>query len=468
MNPELRRNIWLEINPNRLMVTPIVLTLIGMLFYSMQYSMSYPIDWQFLFATSALVIFFVATVIWGSIQAYEGIVSEVRENTWDVQKMSSLTAWQMVIGKLLGSTIFNWYIGAFCLGIFLFLFKIKYLSVFNIFFAYPYHSDSSDLFQTWNYLRAGLLVIFIALFAQANSFLYGLLAAHTGKMTSTTRNLFMMWIFALIILRSVLMDLFHPYTDLIWWGYEWDQHNFILASLVVFTGWVWFGAYRLMSTILQIRLVPWAGLSFVIFMSIYVIGFYDFTNSAIPTLPSGVLEIILFQSIGLVWVYITAWHERRDWIMLRRFFYSWRYESWRTAWMATPNWLPVAFWVFIGNLITIPLIMLYSEINIQTNLRLVFPLIMSLLMFRDIGLLYFFSLGKQPQKAASRTILLLIMLYGILPLLFQYTYMGALFFPAAIPKQWFWLGPIIALVHVGIVFELLRNRMKNISSSISK
>ena len=45
------------------------------------------------------------------------IIGEIRERTWDGQRLSSLGAGTMMWGKLFGSTIFNWFGGAICLAV---------------------------------------------------------------------------------------------------------------------------------------------------------------------------------------------------------------------------------------------------------------------------------------------------------------------------------------------------------------
>ena len=47
------------------------------------------------------------------------MVGEIRDRTWDGQRLSSLGAGTMIWGKLFGSTIFNWFGGAICLAVIL-------------------------------------------------------------------------------------------------------------------------------------------------------------------------------------------------------------------------------------------------------------------------------------------------------------------------------------------------------------
>ena len=58
-------------------------------------------------------MFFV--VLWGTRSAALSVVGEIRERTWDSQKLSSIGPSQMVWGKLFGATFANWFGGALCL-----------------------------------------------------------------------------------------------------------------------------------------------------------------------------------------------------------------------------------------------------------------------------------------------------------------------------------------------------------------
>ena len=110
LNPEFRRNLWLELTPQRLILMPIVLGLI------------FAIGAQFdkhsdaAIALTANLVFGVLVVLWGCRRAAASVAGEVREGTWDWQRMSAITPWTMAWGKLLGSTAFVWYGGIICLA----------------------------------------------------------------------------------------------------------------------------------------------------------------------------------------------------------------------------------------------------------------------------------------------------------------------------------------------------------------
>ncbi len=105
MNPELRRNLWLELTPRRLATMAIILALI---FFAAGLSGG---D-DFRPASVAVVLYYFIVVIWGARNAALCVVGEIRERTWDLQRLSSLGAAEMTWGKLFGATAYNWYGGA--------------------------------------------------------------------------------------------------------------------------------------------------------------------------------------------------------------------------------------------------------------------------------------------------------------------------------------------------------------------
>ena len=115
MNPELRRNLWLEFSAHRLIAMPAIIVLIGMFIYAISKE-----DALKNLAIAAAVGAVVLLPLWGARLAMESVTEEARDRTWDAQRLSSIGPWQMTWGKLLGATAFVWYGGAICLLLFIF------------------------------------------------------------------------------------------------------------------------------------------------------------------------------------------------------------------------------------------------------------------------------------------------------------------------------------------------------------
>ena len=439
-NPEFRRNLWLELTPHRLVATPVILLLLLTLLVTRGED-----TWRGSVATAAAVIFTIFTILWGGRRAYEAIVDEVRERTWDTQRMSALSPWEMTCGKLLGSTLFNWYIGAYCL--------LALVVSFD---------DTARLYlHGWSALETGLLLILAALFVHGSGLLSGLTAIKSGSGFKSSRNIPVAFLGVILLLALGRTVLQQAGSTIDWYGISWDGKPFVVASLAAFTAWVCLGAHRVMSDVLAVRSMPWAALAFVIFATAYLCGFiadaawnYESRFAAIGSLVGGTA------------VYIEAWKERRDWIAVQRFLRAWREDPPLSALTATPDWLVVALFTLLVSLTTSLLPSNHPYFpglsrNVLDMLTLS-PTVLTLLMFRDIGLLYYFSLGSRPDRATSATLLYLVVLYVVLPSLLNLGGMGFLAFPAVLPVEHgsSWAGVIVAAGHVAVVLALLRRRLQ--------
>jgi len=108
MNPELQRNLWLEASPFRLVL------IAGLVLLAFAAASVAP---RGIGSTStvALALYWFFAVLWGTRSAALSVVAEIRERTWDGQKLSSIGPWEMVWGKLFGATSANWFGALLCL-----------------------------------------------------------------------------------------------------------------------------------------------------------------------------------------------------------------------------------------------------------------------------------------------------------------------------------------------------------------
>ena len=112
MNPELQRNLWLEITPHRLVLLPAVILASGALLHALDPSNT-------IVRSIALFGFIILTMVWGARQAANSVLEEARDRTWDIQRMAALSPWSMTWGKLAGATVMSWYGGLWCLLLFI-------------------------------------------------------------------------------------------------------------------------------------------------------------------------------------------------------------------------------------------------------------------------------------------------------------------------------------------------------------
>ena len=118
MNPEFRRNLWLEFSDQRLVAMPVImgaLFLLAFLFNGRELDQHTGMVASF---TYIVLIF-----LWGTRLAAESVLHEVNNRTWDLQRMSAIGAWQMAWGKLFGATAYAWYGAFICLGFYVVSFE---------------------------------------------------------------------------------------------------------------------------------------------------------------------------------------------------------------------------------------------------------------------------------------------------------------------------------------------------------
>lgn len=257
MNPEFQRNVWIELTPRRL---TLMVVLLALAFFAAALSG----DKDSGPAHAAELLYYAVVVVWGTRNAATAVVGEIRDRTWDMQLLSSITPGAMMWGKLFGSTIYNWFGGAICLAVL--------LSDAAVHKGVP--AATIDLVY---YLAVGVI-------SQAAALLASLIAAKRRQAHSRL-DIFVYQVVGLIAgavvytvwsiadpAGSILTHL--PATDFVdWWGRSFDSHGFLLVSLALFTAWTLVACYREMRIELKMRNGALVWLGFLVFIGVYVAGF---------------------------------------------------------------------------------------------------------------------------------------------------------------------------------------------------
>jgi hypothetical protein len=386
LNPEFQRQLQLEFSQARLVGVPLVLGVIFALTYIID-------DYHFALATarSAMGLFLLMASFWGARQVVDSVIDEQRSHTWDTQCLSALDPWDMMIGKLLGSTLVVWYGCAICLVVC--AISIPNVNNFGWLFSYA--------------IISGLLV-------QSVSLMLSLIALRKGQMSSNS-IIIGLAILAAITIGSLLSPLSESSQDIenlpaSWYGFNTSVQFLTLSSVFFALFWCVVGNYRLMAQELRIRALPWVWLAFTLFLIVYLGGF----------IPSGrFIEhfLLLTFIICLSLSYFAVFAEYHDAMRIKRLFTYIGAENWLRSAEELPLWC-VTFVLSI--LVAIPLS--FTNITDIKGSSLhdlhIYPLSILLLLFRDIGIFLFFNYGKNPQRAFSLTLLSLILLYGVFPAIF--------------------------------------------------
>src|SRR6185503_1882914 len=110
MNPELTRNLWIELSTRRLFL---MFGVLGLFFAAAAVGGG---DFRAPKQTGEM-LFYIIVVLWGTRKAAEAVIGEIRDRTWDNQRLSAINAWDMVWGKLFGATSYVWMGGLLCIAV---------------------------------------------------------------------------------------------------------------------------------------------------------------------------------------------------------------------------------------------------------------------------------------------------------------------------------------------------------------
>jgi hypothetical protein len=261
MNPELMRNLWLEASPRRLAIMFGVLA-----FLLAAVWVSAETDRLQAISATAELLFYALVVVWGTRNAAGTVVDEIRDRTWDLQRLSAISPWEMVWGKLLGAPSYAWAGGAACL-------------VPIAMYAAQDRGPLSAVLEIASLVSIGLIAHSAALLAS--------MVAVRRRMGQSRLNTFGFLIVGLIA-ASYSWSIWsaatpgalgvtpwggEPVSSIAWYGRDWNAPMFLLASLGLGFAWLLAGCHQFMRQELAVRMNPWVWIGFLTFIAGYFAGF---------------------------------------------------------------------------------------------------------------------------------------------------------------------------------------------------
>lgn len=389
MNPEFRRQLWLEINPARVLTLVIAL---GALFALMRV-----IDAQTGFSAAtpmaAMIAFIVLAVAWGGQRAGESLLEELRARTWDTQRLSALSPWAMTWGKWCGATSSLWLGGAGCLAVFLL--------------------TAHHLPPPMRTLLA-LQAVGGALLVQGTSLIGALaLAGHPRR----RKGLFGAKLIAVagggayawLIFRLGASD------HLRWYGHLYPALEFCTGLLWCALGWVVVGAYRMMRQELQVPGAPWAWGGFLFSLTFVATGWY--VDPGQPPIVCARLVAAVALAVCLLAAYVAAFTLHRDPLVVRRLRHYASARQWRRVAEEIPLWgVALGAALMIGALCVGLAGAGGSPAHPLENLGLS-ALVLWGFAARDLLLLLGVSCGVREERAEMTAVICYALLYWVLPAL---------------------------------------------------
>lgn len=443
-NPELAKNIWLELSPQRLVTMPAILLLFVFLIFSLNSSEDNP--WETVHFFSFYGFIFIG-ILWGMKTSSDAILDEYNDKTWDWQKMSSIGPWKLALGKLIGSTIYNWYGALICWGLFM------------------YSATYTD--QPNSELKTGFLLVTIMIGLHGLMILIALqLIRRTNASTKIKSNRIFL---TGLLFAGVLSSIFSYLTffdngsniQLTWYGLTIPTLDFLLFSSVVYTLWILAGLYRSMRTELQFTDPPSWWIFFLIFHFIFQYGFFlpigkMFDLSALST----TLTLLFVETLLLT--YLLALSENKDIVLFRKLINALKSYDFPTFYKYVPLWLITLPIAKIAGFLVLLFLLIFDENQVLktflkdydlTNKAEITGFFFAILLFvvRDLGILLLLNFSNRPQRADTSMLVYLVLIYLILPTLTSGLEISVILYPditqGIIPLIGFPMVEAIAVVY---------------------
>jgi hypothetical protein len=248
MNPEIRRHAWLDLGWHRLLIAPLVIAALAAIPLATSANPAQPLAW------GASGLFLVLTIGWGSLRALASVSDEVRDRTWDFQRMAATTAADLALGKVFGAPLYQWYAGAWCLAVFVVagtragLANVGNRALTLVAGAVLLHALAVALSAAGARLpvggRARRGTAILSLLALLQFAPFALLSGAAGDAQSFVR----------------------------WWSWRLSLDSFVAVSAVAFAFWALLAAWRTMSRELREPMRPWAWPAFAAFSALWWAG----------------------------------------------------------------------------------------------------------------------------------------------------------------------------------------------------
>lgn len=418
-SPEIQKNIWLHLSQARLVAAPVLLAIIYLSAFRFS-SLRLIIKSGDEVASKTLAGISLAILCVSAVSAvfccFKSVASEVRERTWDFQRLASVKALSMALGKIFGPAVFPLYV--FTIAFFVLL-------------------VSASFFTPLAEVVLGAVTILLTLvFALSLSTLLGLSFVIQGRISRESRSslgcllpFFVIYLGASIfqfVTGSVGLEpgLADP-QSIVWFGRSYDAVFFSRLSLFVFTFWSVVGVVRLFSSELQYSIGPGVWLLFVCFLIVYLCGFP--TGAGLSRLFEGLSQFSIAVLVAVGSAYVTVFLENKSPVLLRKFLNKLKKGNLPEIWRNTPRWL-------VSLLLAVFLVLvlgLYLFDDWGTPLRL--SSILVLMGARDIFVILGLNFSNKSQsKKDLAALLFLASLYVLLPVFlggYGRSGLGSFFFP---------------------------------------
>lgn len=411
VNPEFHRHIWLNFSPFRLITMPIVLALTIYLFSNYTEQI-----WQIAIFFPAVWTYFVVIFLWGNYEAASTSSKEIGLNTWDFQKMSSISPWELTIGKLFGATSYAWYSGIILLIIIAFS--------YNYIHGFPVFRDLYEVYPTA--FKPIIYLIFSGVMGHAVALLLSIDSLRRKGKPGFGIPFIGGFLTSSFVLTVTMGFDFKSHTlsqtaEIYWSGMSFGTHQFVIASLIYFFVWTVIAIQRNLRHELQYKNSPAVLLVFLITLCAYFSGLLDNIPNNTVEYESKIItaKLMVCFAILMPCLYLTLFMEANNYPKYTRWIYSLKGKEWKRVFEQTPAWLGV-FILLIPTYIGVNIGILNLPDLEQSpfgNQLSIFSLTTALLLFTARDGLIFHSIlcGRIENHKSYVLILFYLLAYGLIP-----------------------------------------------------
>ncbi len=402
-NPEFKRNVWLELSPQRLVLMPAVLCIIGLLSVYLSSKDSGISTTLGVFSTLGAGL----AGLWGSVAVMHSINSEISDRTWDQQRLSVLSPWQMAWGKLLGASIYPWFGSLLCAVV------VLICSLFQ--------AQTMQTIQLLLSTTLGIMSIHCWFMAMRLYTMNANTDIATVNSSRKTLGFLVLLYFLFVFGRIATMSILGMQEDAAgmknWWGFSFCLPNFYLLMACLSLGLGLLALWRTMCKQLMVRTIPWAWALGCLAVGLIMAGFVPATVTwhAWPQ---------VCASLCLAATYFALFSEKNTRTVWQAISFHARRNAWRRMLQTLPLW-PVSL------ILALMLAIIYTLsggarhsddikhmslfVSISTP-GLLWMLLLHTL--RNVGIFLFFAWRNTRRNPAGMTLLVYFLLSGVLPLFF--------------------------------------------------
>lgn len=398
-NPEFIKNIRLQLNGVKLVLMPMILGMIFFLAYISEADSYRSVEKTM--QITALVLFGGIVFIWGTKMAVDSLAGEFNDRTWDSQRMTAISPWDLVQGKLFGSTLYAWYGGLLCL--------LVYICV------------ALSTTEPSRYLDVLLFLIFAGIFVQSTllAFILTEFAKNRdlGKLNLSSYSV--AGLIASFVMISSAMGGYDTRDLIHWYGIELYSMRMMLCSALFFCPWGLIALYRAMRKELQFDTAPWVWTLFVLSLMLYGSGFV--TNSTrIDGVQSLFFGLYISFFIGIASFYLMALAEPKSIVDIRWLADKAEEKKWGECFAQLPAWfMSLLLTILLCTVVLCMKLVLHTQLtdgpSWLADLAELPPLAFLLFCLRDLGIILYVNListGKNRDLVAG---FYLGLLYGLIP-----------------------------------------------------